>query len=81
MRSYYENILSNIESIIGDNKKRHPILENALNLSFKNKDLNYESSIYSQNFFMKKLINLKLKMTKCNWLYINEVKDKGLVYI
>lgn len=60
--SYYENILSNIESIIGDNKKRHPILENALNLSFKDKDLNYESSIYSQNFFMKRLINLKLKM-------------------
>ena len=60
--SYYENILSNIESIIGDNKKRHPILENSLNLSFKDKDLNYESSIYSQNIFMKKLINLKLKM-------------------
>lgn len=60
--SYYENILSNIESIIGDNKKRHPILENALKLSFKDKDLNYESSIYSQNFFMKRLINLKLKM-------------------
>lgn len=60
--SYYENILSNIESIIGDNKKRHPILENSLNLSFKDKDLNYESSIYSQNLFMKKLINLKLKM-------------------
>ncbi|WP_108063269.1 DUF3095 domain-containing protein [Poseidonibacter lekithochrous] len=60
--SYYENILSNIESIIGDNKKRHPILENALKLSFKDKDLNYESSIYSQNFFMKRLINLKLKL-------------------
>lgn len=58
---YYENILSNIESIIGDNKKRHPILEKALNLSFKDKDLDYESSIYSQNTFIKKLINLKLK--------------------
>lgn len=58
---YYENILSNIESIIGDNKKRHPILEKTLNLSFKDKDLDYESAIYSQNIFMKKLINLKLK--------------------
>lgn len=58
---YYKTILKNIESIVGDNKTRHPIIEKALNLSFKDKDLNYEAVISSQNFFIKNLTILKLK--------------------
>jgi len=58
---YYEQILKDIETVIGDNSTRHPIVEKAMKLSFKNKDLNYEASIYSQNFFFKHLIILKLK--------------------
>ena len=58
---FYANILEDIENVIGDNTTRHPIVEKAIKLSFKNKDLNHEASMYSQNFFFKHLILLKLK--------------------
>ncbi len=58
----YENILENLEDILGDTYTRHPIVKDNLSLSYDDKSLNTEASIYAQNAFIKMLILFKIKM-------------------
>jgi len=59
--NYYTSILENLERILGDTYKRHPILKENLNLSYSNKELNTEASIYKMTFISKWFLKLKLK--------------------
>ena len=59
--NYYKNILENLEKILGDRYKRHPILRKNLKLAYSNKDLNPEVLIYKREFFPKYFLTQKLK--------------------
>jgi hypothetical protein len=59
---FYEEVFKNLEKILGDSTKRHPIIKENLKLSYTDKNLNTEASIYAQTYFRKKLVLLKLKM-------------------
>ena len=58
---YYEEILSNLEKILGTRVQRNPITPNNMKLSFQTKDLEVEASLISQNFLIQRLIILKFK--------------------
>jgi len=60
--NYYEKILEDLDEILGNNTLRHPIINENLKLSFNNKDLNVESSIYAKNGILKFLISTKFKL-------------------
>ena len=60
--NHYEKILKDLDKILGNNRFRHPIISKNLKLSFDNKNLNTESSIYAKNIFTRFFINLKLKL-------------------
>jgi len=59
---YYKDILKNIEKILGDKKERNPIKEENISLSFDNKTLNTEVSLYSSNQYIKYLLSVKVKI-------------------
>lgn len=59
--NYYKSILENLEAILGNTYKRHPILKENLNLSYSNKDLKTETAIYKQMFISQYFLKLKLK--------------------
>lgn len=72
----YKEILENIEKIVGNIKSRHPISEKNLLLSFKDKDLKVEASLYSKGFFKKFFILSKLKIINLIGLYLMKF-EKG----
>ena len=59
--SYYETILNDLENILGTKQNRNPISQNNTILSFKNKVLNKEASLSTQNKFLKSLLMFKFK--------------------
>jgi len=60
--SYYENILEQLDIILGNKQKRHPITKGNTKLSFNNKILAKEASLSTQNNILKKLLIYKLKL-------------------
>ena len=60
--TYYKDILNNLDTILGNTEKRHPIVKENTKLSFDNKILNKEASIFTQNKFLKLLLIYKLKL-------------------
>lgn len=72
--NHYEKILQDLDEILGNNTLRHPIIDENLKLSFKNKELNVEASIYSNNIIIKSLISLKFKFI--NFLGSYLIKNK-----
>jgi len=59
--SYYEDILKNLETILGTKQHRNPVNQKNTILSFDSNILDKEISIYTQNKVMKFLLTLKLK--------------------
>ncbi|MGB5866637.1 MAG: DUF3095 family protein, partial [Arcobacteraceae bacterium] len=59
--SYYENILEELDTILGTKQNRNPITEKNTILSFDSKVLDREASLFTQNKFLKPLIIFKLK--------------------
>ena len=59
--SYYEDILKNLETILGTKQHRNPVNQKNTILSFDSNILEKEISIYTQNKVMKFLLTLKLK--------------------
>lgn len=59
--SDYENILQNLEIILGTKQQRNPITKHNTTLTFKSELLEKEVSIYTQNKIFKFLLILKLK--------------------
>ena len=60
--NHYEKILNDLEKILGNNSVRHPIINENLQLSFNNSDLDIESSLYTKNKYIKILFSMKLKL-------------------
>lgn len=60
--SYYENILEQLDIILGNRQKRHPITKDNTKLSFNDKILAKEASLSTQNNILKKLLIYKLKL-------------------
>lgn len=60
--NYYEKILKDLDEILGNNTLRHPIINENLRLSYDNKNLNIESSLYTKNKIMRFLLSTKLKL-------------------
>ncbi|PLY06080.1 MAG: hypothetical protein C0625_10640 [Arcobacter sp.] len=58
----YEKILNDLDEILGNNILRHPIIEENLELSFDDKDLSVEASLYTKNSFKKLFLLAKLKI-------------------
>ena len=59
--THYETVLNRLDDILGKESVRHPIVSDNLTLSFKNKDLDIESSLFNRGVIQKQLSNLKLK--------------------
>lgn len=86
-KKIYKQVIEKLENILGDNTKRHPILEKSnLNLSFNFMVLNAEASIFSSNklnkfFTLFKIIlenilgKILMNKSKGNW---SEYKDRIL---
>ena len=70
--SYYEELFENLEKILG--KNRHPIFENNLILSFDNKNLDSEASLYSKSKLKKFFIKFKLKFINFIGLFLMAFK-------
>lgn len=70
---YYKDILQKLDEILGNREERHPIVKNNIKLSYKEKNLNIEVSIFSQNFFIKKILLYKLR-------FINLIGDFLMKY-
>lgn len=68
--SYYEEILKNLETILGDTYTRHPIVKNNMRLSYSDKNLNTEASIYTKSFFKKQLLLLKFRFINLIGLFL-----------
>ena len=60
--AHYKKILQDLDTILGNNTKRHPIIQKNLTLSFKDKDLGVESSVYHTQTLIKAFIILKFKL-------------------
>mgnify|MGYP000055241368 CR=1 FL=1 len=60
--AYYKKVLNVLDDILGNNAKRHPIVQDNLNLSFDSQKLDVEASIYSVNKIIKLFIKFKLKV-------------------
>lgn len=60
--SLYDTVLEKLDEILGSNEKRNPILKEGLILSFQDKNLDIEASLFSQSFLGKFLIRQKLKL-------------------
>jgi len=58
----YEKILNDLDEILGNNILRHPILKENLELSFNDKYLSIEASLFSKNNFIKFFIIKKIKI-------------------
>ncbi|MBU3013811.1 DUF3095 domain-containing protein [Poseidonibacter lekithochrous] len=72
--SHYEKILKDLDGILGNNTLRHPIINENLKLSFKNKELNVEASIYTKNIIMRFLISTKFKLINALGAYLMKEK-------
>jgi len=72
--SHYEKILKDLDGILGNNTLRHPIINENLKLSFKNKELNVEASIYTKNIIMRFLISTKFKLINALGGYLMKKK-------
>lgn len=72
--SYYEKILQKLESILGDTYTRHPIVKDNMRLSYSDKNLNTEASIYSNGFLKKQLTLFKLKAINLIGLFLMNFK-------
>ncbi|NVJ53760.1 MAG: DUF3095 domain-containing protein [Campylobacteraceae bacterium] len=59
---YYKTILEKLDEILGSNDTRNPITKEDLVLSFQDKNLDIEASLFSQSFLGKLLIRQKLKL-------------------
>ena len=70
----YEKILKDLEEILGNNTLRHPIINKNLKLSFDNKDLNIESSLYATNKISRFFTNIKLKLINLLGAYLMKNK-------
>jgi len=57
----YASILNDLDTILGDFRSRHPLSKKNIQLSFKDKVLDKEASISTQNKTLKKLLIYKLK--------------------
>ncbi len=71
---HYEEILINLDNILGKNSFRHPIINENLKLSFDDKILNIESSLYVKNFIMRFLLNMKFKLINLLGAYLMKNK-------
>ena len=71
---HYEKILKDLDVILGNNTLRHPIINENLKLSFKNKELNVEASLYSKNIIMRFLISTKFKLINALGAYLIKKK-------
>ena len=58
----YEIILEDLDSILGSTAERTPITADNLHLTYSDKNLQTEASIYHQNYFFKKILILKYKL-------------------
>ncbi len=72
--NHYEKILKDLDDILGNNTIRHPIINKNLKLSFKNKELNIEASLYSKNIIMRFLISTKFKLVNALGAYLMKKK-------
>jgi len=61
-QSYYKEILETLENILGTKQNRNPITSTNTTLSFDDKILAKEASLYTQNRFLKTLLIFKLKL-------------------
>jgi PAS domain S-box-containing protein len=59
--NYYEDVLNHLDTILGKNNSRHPIVKESLNLSQNSSDLSSEASAYTNNTILKNLYILKYK--------------------
>ena len=73
--NHYEKILKDLDNILGNNTLRHPIINENLKLSFKNKELNVEASIYAKNIIMRFLISTKFKLINALGAYLMKNKN------
>jgi hypothetical protein len=58
---YYTTVLNQLDTILGKNSSRNPILEKNLSLSQYSTDLSTEASVYTNNIILKNLYILKYK--------------------
>ena len=60
--AHYKKVLHDLDTILGNNTKRHPIVQKNLNLSLSDKDLGVEGSLYHTQTFLKAFTILKFKI-------------------
>ena len=58
---YYHSVLQELDILLGNNAKRHPIVQKNLQLSFTTDDLEVESSVYSSSKFFQTLNIVRYK--------------------